>query len=275
MAFGGETAESYYDEGLTASMRGDVDHAIQYFERALHMDRSFLAARHQLAKAYTKVGRGADAVSLLSDVVARRPDNVVARLDLGAALLSVGNIADARKQFNFVIELDVNNPRAYLGLAETFFDEGNWNAAVMQAQQSIAAGGNSFQALYLLGRAARYAQNIFLSQETLERADKLLEQSIESSPDNPEPYYFRGEIAFVSDRFGPALDMYRAAEKRAEPGKVYASFGESFTWSDILAKQALCFQRMDQPDRARDMARRILETDPEHKIARSLVAPDQ
>ena len=42
MAFGGENAESYYDEGLTALMKGDVAHAEEYFTRAIQMDRTLV-----------------------------------------------------------------------------------------------------------------------------------------------------------------------------------------------------------------------------------------
>ena len=69
MAFGGESAESYYDEGLTASMKGDMAHAIGYFRKAIQLDRGFLAAQHQLGRALTRIGRNEDAVGLLREVV--------------------------------------------------------------------------------------------------------------------------------------------------------------------------------------------------------------
>ena len=49
MAFGGETADSYYDEGLTASMKGDLRGAIAHFEKAIQLDNSMATpffARH-------------------------------------------------------------------------------------------------------------------------------------------------------------------------------------------------------------------------------------
>lgn len=270
MAFGGDSPESYYDEGLTASMKGDIVQAIHYFERAVHMDRSFVAARHQLGKAYARIGRADDAVSLLRDVVARKPANLAARVDLGYALLTLGNVPEAREHFNFIVGSESESPRGYLGLAETFFDEGNWNAAVMQAREAIRRGGNSFQALFLLGRAARLQGDISLSKESLDAADSLLEQSVETAPDQPEGHYFRGEVSFAREQYGTALDHYRAAEHRADSRKVYAAFGESFNLLDILAKQGLCYQRLGQADRAREIGRRILQANPQHRLAQSL-----
>ncbi len=44
MAFGGDDAESYYDEGLTASMRGDLVRAVQNFEKTIHLYNTMAAA---------------------------------------------------------------------------------------------------------------------------------------------------------------------------------------------------------------------------------------
>ena len=61
-AFGGDNAESYYDDGLTASMKGDLERAITCFEKAIHLDRSLAAAYHQIAKCYLRLGLGRRAV---------------------------------------------------------------------------------------------------------------------------------------------------------------------------------------------------------------------
>ena len=44
MVFGGETADSYYDEGVTASMKGDVAQAVRHFKKALGMTPGRFAA---------------------------------------------------------------------------------------------------------------------------------------------------------------------------------------------------------------------------------------
>lgn len=269
MAFGGDTAESFYDEGLTAGMKGDMATAIHYFEKAVRLDRSFLAARHQLGKAYARMGRGEEAVNLLGEVVARKPDNLVARLDLGAALLSVGRLQEARDQFNAVVGAEPESPRGYLGLAQTFFEEGHWAAALAQAQLALSHGGQGFQVLFMIGRAARLAGSPELANESLGQSERLLEQSIELSPDQPEGYFFRGEVCFVRDQFPAALDHYRAAEARTDAKRVYSAFGESFSLVDVLARQGVCYQRLGQVRRAAEVADRILAIDPNHKLALS------
>lgn len=270
MAFGGEDAESYYDEGLTASMRGDMTRAIQHLEKAIHLDNSFRAAYHQLAKCYLRLGDGQKAVNLLQQVVRNQPNSIPARLDMGAAYLAMANMNAAREQYNFVVDAQPENGRGYLGLAQVAFHEGQWEGSMQLAQQARLYSSSNFAVLYMLGRAAKLAGNLALSQEALKEADGLIEKSIELNPTQPEGYFLRGEVAFALDQFSTALEHYRAADDRADKNKVYSAFGENFSYVDILAKQALCYQRLDRPDRARELGERIVQLNPEHKLGQAL-----
>lgn len=272
MAFGGETPESYYDEGLTASMKGDVEQAAAFFKKAVQMDSSFLPAFHQLARCYHRMGRAEKAVELLRQVVSLKPAQVPPRVDLGFALLDLGHPDEARMHFNDAIAVKPNEGRAHLGLARCSFDEGQWEAAAEQARTAVGLGGANFAALFLQGRACRLAGLLEESAEALHRADVLLEKSIESSPDAPEAYYLRGELAFAHEDFAKALEHFRAAEDRADSGKFYAAYGDQFTKADILAKRGLCLQRMGRISNAREVGQQVLKLNADHKLGQTLAA---
>lgn len=270
MAFGGENAESYYDEGLTAGMRGDLAQAMQNFEKCIRLDATMVAAYHQLAKCYMRLGRDGDAVQLLRQVLIKRPENTAARVDLGFALIGAGRIEEARKQLDQVLALEPGNSRAHLAKAQACFEEGEWAGAMAEVQNAIANGGSNFAALYLLGRAARLAGNLLMAENMLKKADAVLEKSLEASPDKPEGHYLRGEVAFVQEKYPAAMQHYRAAQDRAVPGKSYSAYGEHFTLLDVLAKQGLCLQRLGQVVEAREIGERIGKMDPEHRLGKAL-----
>ena len=272
MAFGGENAESYYDEGVTAAMTGDVERAVRSFEKAIRMDNSMSSAYHQLGRCYLRVGKGDQAIALLTQVVTRRPEQVPPRLDLGYAFLSAGRLEDARRQFNQVLMLEGGNARAQLGLAQASFQSGAWVAAMNEARTAVAIGGvNTFAGLYLLGRAAKLSGDYEAATGALKKADALLEKTIEKTGgDKPESHYLRGEVAYIQDNFAAALDHYRTAQGHAKHGKSYTAYGENFGLADILARQGLCLQRMGHTDRAREVGARIGELDPGHKIGKAL-----
>jgi len=270
MAFGGETAESYYDEGLTASMKGAIPQAIAHFERAIQLDNSFASAYHQLGKCYLRLGNPKKAMAFLEQVVAAKPKQVPARVDLAYALLDLKRTEEARNAFASVTAEKPDNGRAQLGLAYCAFHEGQWDSAATLAQTAVNVGGANFAALFLLGRATRLAGWPDMAVEHFKRADVLLEKSIETSPDQPEGYYLRGELHFVQEEFVKALDNYRAAEDRAEPEQHYAAYGEHFGRIDILAKRGLCLQRLGRVEAAQKAGAQILQIDPENKIGQAL-----
>ena len=269
-AFGGENAESYYDEGLTAAMRGDLKVAAECFEKAIRLDSTMATAYQQLGKCYSRLGHYERAVKLLRQVVNKRPELVAARLDIGTALNGLGQYFDAREQFNAALMMESDNSKAMPGLAQSDFSEGKWESALKFAESAQFSGGSNFAVAYMLGRAAKLAGKAEISVQSLARADKLLEKYLEANPDKPEGHYLRGEVAFVKDSFQNALQYYRDAEDRIQEGRMYLAYGESFGLEDVLAKQGLCFQRLGKNYRAMEMGDRIAEINPDHKLGKSL-----
>lgn len=272
MAFGGDNPESYYDEGLTAAMRGDYMLAVQYFKKAVQLDKQFLPAYQQMAKCHLRMGNAAKAAELLRQVLAVKPEQFLPRLELGNALVELGHIEEARSHFTHVLDQKPNHPRACLGLAQCSFEEGHWAAAAELARGTVAHGGANFAALLLLGRAARLAGLADESREALHQADTLMEKTIESNPDAPEGYFLRGEVYFAREDWAKALENYRAADDRADPKMEYAAYGMHFNRLDILAKAGVCLQRLGRLEQAREVGRRILERNPDHKIGAALAA---
>jgi tetratricopeptide (TPR) repeat protein len=270
MAFGGESAEAYYDDGLTASMKGEVERAIGLFRRAIELDNSLVAAYQQLGRCYARAGQPDHAVRVLQQVVSKRPDNHAAAMDLGLVLIQLDQVDAARAIFQRILVEEPGNWRASLGLAQCAFAGGDWKTAVAEAQAAQTLGGSNFQTLYLLGRAARLAGNSELSNQVLEKAEKLMEKAAEMTPHAPESYFLRGEVCFALEKFGAAREHFRDAEDRADSAKSYAAYGEYFSKADIIAKEGLCYQRLGHVERAREEGKRVLALAPDHRMGKAL-----
>ncbi len=269
MVFGGENADSYYDEGLTASMKGDLELAVQHFERALGLEPELIPAMPQFGRCYLRMGQARKAGEMLQKAIHKKPGQIPPRLDLGYALLDLNLPGKARAVFDQVAQSKPDNARANLGLAYCAFQQGDWSAAAILAQGSAAQGGANFAALFLWGRAAKLAGDPDFD-EALHRAESAIEKSIETSPDQPEGYYLRGEVHFTRTDFGKALEDYIAADARAKSGRHYSAFNEHFDRADALAKAGLCHERMGNTERAREVGRQVLQLNPEHAIGRGL-----
>jgi tetratricopeptide (TPR) repeat protein len=189
---------------------------------------------------------------------------------LGHALIQLNRLDAARQQYSSVLSEEPTNVKAMIGLALADFHEGNWAAALAQAQAAQVNSGENFTVLFTLGRAAKLAGDAPLATRMLEKADKVIEKYLEMNPGKPEGHYLRGEVAYVQDNFASALEYYRAAEDVAKPGRMYLAYGENFSLADVLAKQGVCLQRLDKPDKARELGKRVLDLDPNHKLGQAL-----
>lgn len=267
MAFGGENADSYYDEGVTAGMKGELAQAAGFFERAIQLDRYHYAAYHQLGKCHLRLGQPQKAAELFQFVLKNKPNQIPARLDLGFALLDLGMADKAQGIFEEIARAKPDNARASLGMAHCAFQQSQWDAAVLLAETAIGQGGASFGAYILLGRAATFAGRPDIATEAIKRADALIEKHIETNPGQPEGHFLKGEAQFLLNAFDKAAECYDRAGECAQAGRHYSAYDAHFTLIDILAKRGTCLQRLGRRDAVRELGRRILELDPSSATA--------
>ncbi len=265
MVFGGETAESYYDEGVTAALKGDVEQAVHFFQRTIEMDPRFLAAYHQLGRCYARLGRLDEAIDLFVRVIKEKPNQLPLRIDLGNALLESGKLREAEQIFNEVLTVKPDHQRAQLGLAQSAYHQERWEEAMRMARAASMMGQPHFSTLYLLGRSALLAGHHVIAEEALKSASHQVDQMIETSPDHPEGYFLRGEILFMHKKFAEARDAFDAAMNRAKPKIQYVAYGEHFGLLEILARLGTCYQHMGAQEQAKTMGERILTLDPANK----------
>lgn len=265
MVFGGETADSYYDEGVTAALKGDVEQAVQHFLRSIEMDESFWAAYHQLGRCYARLGRVQDAIDLFIRVIKQKPNQLPIRIDLGNALLDAGRIREAEQVFYEVFTVKPDHQRAQLGLAQCAFMQENWEEAMRLARAASLMGQPIFATLYLLGRAALQAGHHIIAEQALNDASRQVDQMVETSPEHPEGYFMRGEILFMHQKYAEARDAFEAALNRAKPNIQYVAYGEHFSMLDILSRLGACYRHLGAADKAKEFGERILAIDPENK----------
>ncbi|HOH31035.1 MAG TPA: tetratricopeptide repeat protein [Candidatus Hydrogenedentes bacterium] len=235
MLFGGETAQSYFEEGLTAAMKGDLEKAIGYFRRAYELDCSLHNAQHQIGRCLLRQGNAEAALPLLRSAAQKMPVSTSPLLDTGFALLQLRHIDEARKTFASLLQTRPDEPRAVMGLAYCAFARGQWETATNLVQRSIEMGRVQFDTHFLLARAADKSDLIDVSTSHYKKAEELINKTIEATPDQAAGYYLRGHVYWGLGQLGAALDDMENAEKHMQPGRRYYAYNESFSSEDICA----------------------------------------
>ena len=106
---------------------------------------------YRAAVADRLAGRPDAAVAKLEQVLASRPDDVDARLNLGLALLALDRLASAETAFRDVVERAPNYAEAWSGLARIAQRRGDLNAARSLAEQARRAAPESAEIAALQG----------------------------------------------------------------------------------------------------------------------------
>jgi len=105
---------------------------IEDLERRVRQDPSSIAFG-ALAEEFRRAGRLEEAVAACRAGLERHPSYLSARVTLGRALQELGDAAEARAEFAYVLSLAPDNLAAIRGLAELHGDDGGVPAAALAA----------------------------------------------------------------------------------------------------------------------------------------------
>ncbi|MBL8135530.1 MAG: tetratricopeptide repeat protein [Acidobacteria bacterium] len=92
----------------------------------------------QLAEEYRRSGQTDEAVRICREGLVRHPGYLSARVTLGRALLDLGQLSEARGEFEFVVAEAPENLAAVRGLAEIFHRDGQTAEALSYYQRALA-----------------------------------------------------------------------------------------------------------------------------------------
>lgn len=94
-------------------------------------------------------GRTREALPKLEQVLAARPDDVDARLNLGLVLLTLGRVDEAEAAFRRVVEQSPDYADAWIGLAQVERRRGDLDAARVMANEALRAAPRNAEVLAL------------------------------------------------------------------------------------------------------------------------------
>lgn len=91
----GADAECFFVQGVAAAERAQWAVAAEYYQQASALDTNYTKARHNLAVAWGRLGRNAEAVALYREIIQAQPDHPSASYNLALAYDRMGEITQA------------------------------------------------------------------------------------------------------------------------------------------------------------------------------------
>ncbi|OIO78819.1 MAG: hypothetical protein COZ98_06020 [Candidatus Omnitrophica bacterium CG_4_8_14_3_um_filter_43_15] len=165
--------------------------AIKEFKKALDIDKSFQAARYNLALAYYNSGKTKDAISELKYLTNSSYYFVNAHYNLGTIYLREGMLDEATEQLNIVIELEPSHAEAYFNLGFIYFKKDLLDDALTYYKEGVEIRPDSVKGRMSLAFIYE-KKNMFK-----EAADEYM-KALEFNPDNQDAKQALGGVQAIS-----------------------------------------------------------------------------
>jgi Flp pilus assembly protein TadD len=200
------SVEAFLALGQTHAVRGSVKEAMTAYNDALKLDGGSMEGRLGLARLQINNGNAAEAVPLVLKVVEERPASAEARLLLLYGLIAVGDVAQAQRQLDVLLQNNANDATIQTAAGMIATLKKDTEAARQAYQRALNADPRSYQAL--AGLLTTEMQG-----KQFGRARTLIEEQLAKMPNDPNVLLMAAQ---TYGALGDAFEMERALKKTVE-----------------------------------------------------------
>ncbi len=204
-------SERLIKQGKVLMERGDVDHAIEIFNKVVELSSNSAEAYYHLGIIYVRKNDVQNGLKFLQKSVGLVPKNTKVRATLALAYERFNRIDDSIRQYRIVTE-------QVPGTAEGIEAEKNLNLLLVR---QYAEFGNLDAALGLTAILRRdYSSDprvlhavglVYFNFNHLEDAEVVFKQVVQLSPGSATPYFYLGKVYERAARIPLAVEQYKRA----------------------------------------------------------------
>ncbi len=193
--------------------------AIKEIRQEFINDHSYLRAAEEFTEATDFEG----AAKLYRKALKINPRNVIAHIDLGTTLMSMGQFKQARVHLDQAIALDPNNATAYNSLGLMMYRQEKFEQAIKYYSQSVDLKPDRFKTHYNLGLAT-----FKLGQ--FDQTIKHLSEAVRLEPEHAKAHYNLGLVYLGQGRANQALEhLSRTVQLEPQHGEAVYSLIQILT----------------------------------------------
>ena len=231
----GMNADAWNDKGNAYFSRGDMENAIQAYNKAIQLDPAFGRPYSNLALAYLTQGQYAEAILLYEkslDLLKSDKDRAVSWNGLGNIYRCIDDYENAVAAYQKAAQLDpetagmrdgtdnaqvepgANRSRTWNELGEAFLKTGSYDKAVNAFHKAIELGPND-------GRPYANLARVYVSQAQFQKAIALCQKSIQLLEDDKEKavvWNLLGNAYRKLNDYDNAVKAYQKAVMLADDG---------------------------------------------------------
>ena len=201
---GSDRSVKYYNQGLEAANRDDLDEAIRLWNEALKYRADDPETRYNLGLALITRQRYAEAEIQLREATRLNPQDYQAHQLLGKSLEAQDSISQAKLAYEFSLNLHPNHVPALIGLASIALKEGQNRTAEDHASRAVETEPSNVEANLLLSEAYYRNSNFSAAYAQLLATRKL-------APTNSQMLFLLGKVEYARHMYSDAIGALESA----------------------------------------------------------------
>lgn len=209
--------EKLMGQGKSLLEKGDLDHAIDFFNGVVKLNPNSAEAYYYLGIIYVRKNDAQNGLGFLQRSVGLVPTNAKVRMGLAAAYERFNRLDDAIRQYRAVIQQGTDSPEAVeseknlnLLLIRQYAETGNLDAALGLTAVLRRDYASDPRVLHAVGLA-------YFNFNRLDDAETIFKQVAQLSPGSATPYFYLGRVYERGAKIPLAIDQYKRAVM-LEPG---------------------------------------------------------
>jgi tetratricopeptide (TPR) repeat protein len=198
--------EAYMCRGVAYAEKGQLDEAIQDYNKAIILNPNFALSYKNRGTAYTKLGNYQQAIEDYIMAVTLNPQDIGSYNNLGLIYGNLGRHQLAINYYNRAIILNPDFAPSYINRGNSYLQLGNYQKTLEDYSKAIII--NPYSAIAYFNRAVVYEK-----MNNFTQAIKDYDKAIELNPEYAYAYSNRGSVYERLGNYQEALDNYNMAIK--------------------------------------------------------------
>ena len=174
--------------GVVFLKRGQIDEAVEEFQKALEINPNYKEAHSNLGIALVQKGQVDEAIAQYQKVLEIDPNFLGAYSNLGIALAQKGQLDEAIAEYQKALEINPNQCEGHYNLGSALFQKGQLDEAIAQYQKALEINPNYAEAHNNLGNALIKKGQLDEATEQYQMAVKINPKYC-GSPQQPWPSF--------------------------------------------------------------------------------------
>lgn len=168
-------------------------------------------SKQNLADGYFEKGQYELAIKTYTEDLKFKPTDVKMLYNRGRAFQEIGNVEEAKADFESALNQEPSNFQVLLSLSVLNLEEKNYSSALLYASKAEEISGAPAMASFLKGRALH-------QMGLIEEAMKAYENAIRIDKEFAQAYFNRGMLKIALEKNKQACDDFKLASALNYPG---------------------------------------------------------